>query len=261
MQVFSGMKHKNSTIFSQITSPDHIMPDQEPHSNRFGKLLKKTLHERSMSARDLARETGHSEAGISRILSGETKPRPGTLQKIIKAVARHPREEESLLHAFHGARVIVQEEGPAIPLETYAERLSMKAWEAKDRVIKIMEHRAEQSDFRAVLERVIKKLTLCYKKDFAANGAATDFVVEFKDGTKWGIESRFEIHRNLEATFGFAYLVLDRLDVDEVLVVTPFNANINCPQDMPSAISLCEMADFSARLAEKNERNAKLMQI
>ena len=119
-----------------------------------------------------------------------------------------------------------------------------------------MEQRAQQADFRSVIEAELKNLGYSYKKDFAENGAATDFLVELPDGERWGIESRADIHRNLAQNFAFAFLVLERLDVNHVYMITPYQANISRPKDMPDEISVIDFPRFATFLHEKGAGKA-----
>lgn len=253
IQVYFGMKLKKDSIFTILRTPDHIMPDENPLENRLGKLLKKIMVERGITGRDIANNINLSEGGISRILSGETRPRVKTLNKIARHVARHSSEEQAIIHAYHGADIVIPEVGAPISLDRlqkYSERLSEEAWAAKNKVIRVMEQRAAQADFRSAIETVIKDCGVHYQKDVAENGAATDFLIELPNGERWAIESRADIHRNLAQNFGFAFLVLERLDPNRVLMVTPFTANVSRPKDMPTEIELSDLNNFSILLHE-----------
>ena len=253
------MKLKNQSIFTAMRTPDYIMPEEDS-SNRLGKFLKKLLKERNMSARQLAEAVAITESAMSRIINGGNKPRPKTLAKIARHLARHYGEEQAIINAFHGADIYIPEDGPPVvraDIRSYCERLSEEAWAAKEQVVKVMEHRAAHANFRGVIEKTLQNAGIAYKKDFAQNGAATDFLVELPDGQRWGIESRAEIHRNLAQNFGFAFLVLERLDVQRVMIVTPYSANITHPKDMPSEISVLDFIELGAELKKIDQNQAK----
>ena len=96
----------------------------------------------------------------------------------------------------------------------------------------------------------VRDQALAELRDFRENGAATDFLIELPNGERWAIESRADIHRNLAQNFGFAFLVLERLDPNRVLMVTPFTANVSRPKDMPTEIELSDLNNFSILLHE-----------
>lgn len=217
--------------------------------NRLTIILRKLMSEQDITGRDLAQRIDATEATISRILSGQVHPRLKTIEKIAKVLGKHHNEVQDVIDAYHA----VGSDAPAPPrihdnVRSYIERLSEEAWLAKDQVVKVMEHRATQSNFRSLIELTLRELGLSYVKDYAENGAATDFLIELADGKTIAIESRAEIHRNLAQTYGFAFLVLERLSPSKVLIVTPFTANVSCPKGMPSEIELLEHHALKAYL-------------
>lgn len=230
------LANRKSTMANQPTNP-------------FTQILRKVMREQNITGRDLSEKVKITEGSISRILSAQTYPRFKTVQKIAKAIGRHHNEVQDIIDAYHAAG----SDTPFTPkindsLRKYVERLSDEAWLAKDQVVKVMEHRATQSDFRSLIELTLRELGLNYVKDYAENGAATDFLIELTDEKTIAIESRAEIHRNLAQTYGFAFLVLERLSPSKVLIVTPFTANVSCPKGMPSEIELHEHHALKAYL-------------
>lgn len=239
------MKPKNTTIFHFMTLPDHLFPENiQENDLQLGLRLKELLSERRLTGQWLAEQVGVSAPSISKILSGRSRPRMGTFNKIAHAIARSPAEEQELIEAYHG---LIQGLSPMDRKESYHRQISEDAWAAKQQIVKVMENRAYQADFRASVESVLQSLKVEYKRDYAENGVATDFLVSVEDETI-AIECRPQIHRQLAQTFGFAYLVSERLGPAKVFIVTAFDANITRPEDMPESISMLSLPDLKEAL-------------
>lgn len=223
---------------------------EERPEKRLGILLKMLMRERSVTGQELADQIGVSAPSISKILSGITRPRLGTFKKIVDALNCTEEQKLNLMDAYHGS------ENPANPLARdlfkrqnyYSVQLAENAWEAKEQVVKVMELRAGQVNFRMAIKEELNALGLSYTADYAKNGAATDFLVEIPGGETVAIESRLEIHRNLAQSYGFAYLVLERMNPQQVLIVTPYAANVVRPFDMPDSIQIVSLADLREHL-------------
>jgi transcriptional regulator with XRE-family HTH domain len=249
------MNLKNTQIFSFMHSKDHVLPlKPQLYTKDLGKLLKSLMKEQSITGQQLADRVGLNPASVSKILSGHSNPRVKTLNRLAKALARNPMEEQEIVQAYHGARAPAGTElSPFDRAAYYSHKISEEAWAAKAQVVKVMEHRAHQANFRMVIESALIDLKIDYQKDYAHNGAATDFLLTFPDGFTIAIESRAEIHRNLAQTFGFAYLVLERMDPDQVLIVTPYPANITRPEDMPEPIWIVSFEQMRSNLSDLKE--------
>lgn len=241
------MELKNLSIFSFMTSPDHLLPEEiQENDLKLGLRLKDLLNERRLTGQWLAEQVGVSPPSISKILAGKSRPRINTFNRIAHALARSPAEERDLISAYHGL-----DAPPPVEtrIERYYQQLSDDAWAAKQQIVKVMENRAYQADFRRVVEEALISLGLEYQKDFAENGAATDFMVSFDD-KKVAIECRPQIHRHLAQTFGFSYLVSERLNPDKVLIVTAFAAKVTRPADMPRNILILPFQDLKPTLTQ-----------
>jgi len=175
------------------------------------------MERRDITGLSLAEKIRISPTSISRILNGVSRPRQGTLTKLIEALCTTLEEQQLILSGYSGLPDIVSEE-PAVS----ASAGGISAAEL-DRVARYLELKTLSIDFRESVARTLTDAGIVFES-YARNGnVVTDFLVAAR--TRIAIECKFNVNRDWERETCTAQLLRTHLPCDQVIVVVPYLNN------------------------------------
>ncbi len=175
------------------------------------------MERRDITGQSLADKISVSPTSISRILNGVSRPRQGTLTKLIGALCTTPEEQQLILSGYSGLPDALDEE-PAIS----APAGGISAAEL-DRVARYLELKTLSIDFRESVARILTEAGIAFES-YARNGnVVTDFLVA--GSTRIAIECKFNVNRDWERETCTTQLLRTHLPCDQVIVVVPYLNN------------------------------------
>ncbi len=172
------------------------------------------MERRDMTGQTLAEKIDVSPTSISRILNGVSRPRQGTLSKLIAVLCTSPDEQQLILSGYSGLPDAVDEE-PA----TTTSAAGISAAEL-DRVARYLELKTLSIDFRESVARTLADAGIGFES-YARNGnVVTDFLIT--SPRRVAIECKFNVNRDWEREACTAALLKENLPCDRVIVVIPY---------------------------------------
>lgn len=173
------------------------------------------MERRDMTGQTLAEKIDVSPTSISRILNGVSRPRQGTLSKLIAALCTTPDEQQLILSGYSGLPDAIDEE-PA----TTTSAAGISASEL-DRVARYLELKTLSIDFRESVARTLADAGISFES-YARNGnVVTDFLIT--SPRRVAIECKFNVNRDWEREACTAALLKENLPCDRVIVVIPYH--------------------------------------
>lgn len=182
--------------------------------NRLGDALRILMERRDITGLALAEQIDVSPTSISRILNGVSRPRQGTLSKLIAALCTSPDEQQLILGGYAGLPDAVDEE-PAVTVPAGG----ITAAEL-DRVARYLELKTLSIDFRESVARTLSEAGVTFESYARRDNVVTDFLVS--GGIRTAIECKFNVNRDWEREVGTALLLKQYLPCARVLVVVPY---------------------------------------
>ena len=211
--------------------------------NLLGDALRTLMERRAVTGQTLAERIDVSPTSISRILNGVSRPRQGTLSKLIAALCTSPEEQQLILSGYSGLPDAVDEE-PSIS----ASENGISAAEL-DRVARYLELKTLSIDFRESVARTLTEAAVGFESYARKGNVVTDFLIR---GEKCiAIECKFNVNRDWEREIGTVILLKQNLPCHEVLIVVPFHNTLSMQsarQLSLSGDSVLTPADLVARL-------------
>ncbi len=172
------------------------------------------MDRRGLTGLALADRIGISPTSISRIINGVSRPRQGTLTKLIEALCSNPEEQQLVLSGYAGLPDAVGEEPAA------TSPIGQVSAAELDRVARYLELKTLSIDFRESVSRTLIEGGIQFDS-YARNGnVVTDFLVESSGRT--AVECKFNVNRDWEREIGTALLLKRHLPCDRVVVVVPY---------------------------------------
>ncbi len=186
-----------------------------PSRNRLGDALRTLMDLRDVTGQSLAEKIDVSPTSISRILNGVSRPRQGTLTKLIAALCTTPDEQQLILSGYSGLPDAVDEE------PVFNAPVGGISAAELDRVARYLELKTLSIDFRESVARTLSDAGLIFES-FARNGnVVTDFLLT--GPTRTAIECKFNVNRDWEREIGTVLLLKQHLPCARVLVVVPYH--------------------------------------
>ena len=211
--------------------------------NLLGDALRTLMERRAVTGQTLAERIDVSPTSISRILNGVSRPRQGTLSKLIAALCTSSEEQQLILSGYSGLPDAVDEE-PSIT----SSQNGISAAEL-DRVARYLELKTLSIDFRESVARTLTEAAVGFESYARKGNVVTDFLIR---GEKCiAIECKFNVNRDWEREIGTVILLKQNLPCDEVLIVVPFHNTLSMQsarQLSLSGDSVLTPADLVARL-------------
>lgn len=182
--------------------------------SRLGEALRTLMEQRDVTGLALAELVGISPTSVSRILNGVSRPRQGTLTKLIEALCRTPEDQQLLLKAYSGLPDTVEEEPAYSPFGGGTSAAEL------DRVARYLELKTLSIDFRESVARTLTEAGLVFES-YARNGnVVTDFLLISPFRT--AIECKFNVNRDWEREVCTAQLLRQQLPCERVFIVVPY---------------------------------------
>jgi len=173
------------------------------------------MERRDITGQTLAEKIDVSPTSISRILNGVSRPRQGTLSKLIAALCTTPDEQQLIISGYSGLPDAIDEE-PAASISADG----ITATEL-DRVARYLELKTLSIDFRESVARTLADAGISFES-YARNGnVVTDFLIT--SPRRVAIECKFNVNRDWEREACTAALLKENLPCDRVIVVIPYH--------------------------------------
>lgn len=186
-----------------------------PSRNRLGDALRTLMDRREITGQTLADKIDVSPTSISRILNGVSRPRQGTLSKLLSALCTTPDEQQLILSGYSGLPDVVDEE-PAVTIPAGG----ITAAEL-DRVARYLELKTLSIDFRESVARTLTDAGIAFLSYARKGNVVTDFLLT--GPTRMAIECKFNVTRDWEREIGTVLLLKQYLPCAHVLVVVPYH--------------------------------------
>lgn len=173
------------------------------------------MERRDLTGLVLAERVGISPTSVSRILNGATRPRQGTLTKLIEVLCLTPEDQQLILRAYSGLPDVIEEEPASFTLSG-----DLPAAEL-DRVARYLELKTLSIDFRESVARTLTDAGIAFLSYARKGSVVTDFLLTGPART--AIECKFNVNRDWEREIGTVILLKQYLPCARVLVVVPYH--------------------------------------
>lgn len=196
-------------------------------------VIRELMERRELTGSQLAEDIGLSAASVSRIVTGQSRPRQVTLSRLMKRLCASKEEEQMLIAAYESKDA----EGlPLAPL--VSEAANAQAEEA--RVRRFMEVKAQSIAFKRSVARELDKAGIHYRQDVTEKLIVTDFLLELGE-QRIALECKFNLHRDMEKSLISARLIRAQFNCDRVFIVVPFYEE-NDVNDLEHGEEICILA-------------------
>ena len=172
------------------------------------------MERRELTGSQLAEDIGLSAASVSRIVTGQSRPRQVTLSRLMKRLCTSKEEEQMLVAAYESRAA---ENLPLTPIATEA----ANAQAEEERVRRYMEVKAQSITFKRSVARELDKAGVIYRQDVTEKLVVTDFLLEHGD-QRIALECKYNLHRDLEKSVISARMIREKFHCDQVFIVVPF---------------------------------------
>ena len=176
------------------------------------------MERRDITGQTLAEKIDVSPTSISRILNGVSRPRQGTLSKLIAALCTTPDEQQLILSGYSGLPDAVDGEPAAI---TPSGNISAAEL---DRVARYLKLKTLSIDFRESVARTLTDAGIVFESYARSGSVVTDFLITTPART--AIECKFNVNRDWEREPCTAHLLRTHLPCEHVIVVVPYLNNL-----------------------------------
>jgi transcriptional regulator with XRE-family HTH domain len=172
------------------------------------------MDRRNLTGIELAEKVGITPTSVSRILNGVSRPRQGTLTKLIEVLCLNADDQQMVIKGYTGLPDAVEEEPPAVlPVENFpAAEL--------DRVARYLEMKTLAIDFRESVSRTLSDGAIEFVSYARTGSVVTDFLIT--GGARIAVECKFNVQRDWERETATALLLRRQLPCDCVLIVVPY---------------------------------------
>lgn len=181
--------------------------------NKLGDVIRLLMERREIAGNKLAKDIGISPTSISKILTGQSKPRQITLTRLIKRLCTNAEEEQMIVRAFTGLFDAMPDEPEKPPRPVPQDEL--------ERVTRYLEVKSMSVAFKNDVETVIKASHLEYKKDFRNDPFICDFMLESGE-RQIAVDCKYNVNRDWDRTYATVKLLLENLPCDKVVIVIPY---------------------------------------
>jgi len=179
----------------------------------FGDVIRLLMQRRELTGNQLAADIGISATSVSKIVTGQSKPKQLTLTRLIKRLCTNAEEEQMIIRAFTGLLDAFPDEpeNPERPLPD----------DEVERVTRYLEIKSMSVAFKKDVEAVLRESNLGYQADFRVDPFICDFMVQL-GGRKIAIDCKYNVNRDWDRTYATVKLLRENLPCDEVVIVIPY---------------------------------------
>ena len=186
----------------------------------FGNSLRELMDAKDVSGLKLAEDIGITPTSVSRILTGQSRPRQVTFTRILKRLCESKAEEQELIRAYSGLEALPEEAALAD---------ARNAEEDEARVKRFLEVKTQSILFKRSVGRELAKAGIEFTADYCKGAISTDFLIE-TNGKRIALVCRFNVQRDLERAVITAKVLREALGCDTVITVTPFDISEGAPE-------------------------------
>lgn len=179
----------------------------------FGDVIRLLMERRGFTGRQLSAAIGISTTSVSKIVTGQSKPKQLTLTRLIKSLCTNAEEEQMVIRAFTGLMETMPDEPEKSPRPLPDDEI--------ERVTRYIEVKSMSVAFRNDVEAVLKASRLPYKRDFRADPFICDFLVE-NVARRVAVECKYNVNRDWDRTYATVKLLKENLPCDEVVIAVPY---------------------------------------
>jgi len=183
----------------------------------FGQVIRSLMDRRGMTGIKLAEVIGISPTSVSKIVTGQSKPRQITLTRLIKTLCTNSEEEQLVIRAFTGLMDTMPDEPEKAPRPIPQDEV--------DRVTRYLEVKSMSVAFENDVESVLKEEEVSYQKDFRNDPFICDFMLDFR-GRRVAIDCKYNVNRDWDRTYATVKLLKEQLPCDEVVIVIPYENDL-----------------------------------
>ena len=184
----------------------------------FGEVVRVLMARRGTNGKQLAADIGISPTSVSKIVTGQSKPRQITLTRLMKRLCTNPDEEQMVIRAFTGLLDVVPDEPEKSERPIPEDEL--------ERVIRYLELKSMSVAFRKDVEALIQESKLNYQTDFRVDSFICDFLVQLR-GRKVAIDCKYNVNRDWDRTYATVKLFREHLPCDEVVIAIPHENDLS----------------------------------
>ena len=203
--------------------------------NSFGDAVRQLMEAKKVSGLKLAESIGITPTSVSRILTGQSRPRQVTLTRIMQQLCQTQDEEQLLIRAYSGLE--------SLPQEAVSDD-KRNAEEEEARVKRFLEVKTQSILFKRSVAKELDKADINYTMDFCQGAISTDFLIE-RGGKRIALECRFNVLRDMERAVLTASFLREGLSCEEVITVIPFS------NENDLTISIVPLSDLVDTIKER----------
>lgn len=184
--------------------------------NPLGNAVRQLMEAKKVSGLKLAESIGITPTSVSRILTGQSRPRQNTFTRMCQTLCSTKAEQQKLVAAFAGTELMSEGSDQTLP-SSEKEILRL-------RTEQFIERKTQSIQFKRSVARELDKLGLSYEQDYCEGIYSTDFLIE-KDSKKIALECKANIERDIEKAVAQADMVMSKLGCT-TFVVAPYLTGI-----------------------------------
>lgn len=171
------------------------------------------MDRRKLTGARLAADIGLSATSISKIVTGQSRPRQVTFSRLIKRLCSNAEEEQMMVSTFTALsdKMANEPSGMIVPPPD----------DEVERVTRYLEVKSMSVAFRSDVESVIRQAGVSYKKDFRKDPYICDFLVT-SGKHRMAIDCKYNVNRDWDRTVTAVKLFIENLSCDEVVIVVPY---------------------------------------
>jgi len=215
--------------------------------NALAETIRLLMDRRGLSGVKLSDAIGLSPTSVSKIVTGQSKPRQVTFSRMMKCLCTNPEEEQMMVSAFESLSDVMRlaPEKPERPAPV----------DEVERVTRYMEVKSMSIAFKQDVEAVLKESGLSYEKDFRTDPYICDFLVS-SCGRRIAIDCKYNVNRDWDRAITTVAILRENLPCDEVIIVVPYEnelarcSNSAIATETGSILALTDLAQGLERGAQ-----------
>lgn len=183
----------------------------------FGDVIRLLMQRRELTGNQLAADIGLSATSVSKIVTGQSKPKQLTLTRLMKRLCTNAEEEQMVIRAFTGLMDTMPDEPEKSPRPLPEDEI--------ERVTRYIEVKSMSVAFRNDVETALKDARFKFKRDYRNDPFICDFLVESK-GHRIAIDCKYNVNRDWDRTYATVKLLRENLPCDKAVIVIPYENDL-----------------------------------
>ena len=176
--------------------------------------MRQLMEAKKVSGLKLAESIGITPTSVSRILTGQSRPRQNTFTRMCQTLCSTKEEEQKLVIAFAGIELMCEESDQTHP-SSEKEILRL-------RTEQYMECKTQSIQFKRSVACELDKLGLSHEQDYCEGIYSTDFLIE-QDGKRIALECKANVGRDVDKAIAEAELLMKKMG-SRALIIVPFQS-------------------------------------